>query len=62
MQASGKLGQTPEEVAEFLRTHAEGTLDRTMIGEFLGERAELNLAVMHAYVPRGLGLGFRVRV
>jgi brefeldin A-inhibited guanine nucleotide-exchange protein len=35
LQEAGKLGGKAEEVAAFLRAHAESTLDRTMIGEYL---------------------------
>lgn len=45
---AGKLGETPEEVAAFLKT-ASG-LDKTMIGDYLGEKEDLSLRVMHAYV------------
>ena len=42
------LGRAPDEVAKFL-TKTSG-LDKVMIGEFLGEREETCLRVMHAYV------------
>ncbi len=42
------LGRQPEEVAKFL-AKTEG-LNKTMIGEYLGEREEVCLRVMHAYV------------
>lgn len=38
----------PEEIAAFLKS-ASG-LNKTMIGEYLGEREDLPLKVMHAYV------------
>ena len=42
------LGHTPEDVARFL---AKTTgLNKTMVGEYLGEREETCLKVMHAYV------------
>lgn len=45
---NGKLGGTPEEIAAFLR---EGRgLDKVMVGEYLGERDDTCLKVMHAYV------------
>lgn len=45
---NGKLGGTPEEIAAFLR---EGSgLDKVMVGEYLGERDDTCLKVMHAYV------------
>lgn len=42
------LGRTPEEVATFL-AKTEG-LDKTLIGDYLGEREDFNLRVMHAFV------------
>ncbi len=47
-QEQGMLGRAPEEVAKFLAKTSG--LDKTMIGEFLGEREEGCLRVMHAYV------------
>ena len=42
------LGQTPGEIAKFL---AKTTgLNKTMVGEYLGEREDMCLKVMHAYV------------
>lgn len=43
-----KVGDLPEEIADFLKT-ASG-LNKTMIGDYLGEREEVSLKVMHAYV------------
>lgn len=43
-----KLGSTPEDVAAFL-INATG-LDKTMVGDYLGEKEEFSLKVMHAYV------------
>jgi len=48
MQKIGRLGETPEEVAAFLRHTPD--LDKTVIGDYLGERDEPMLSVMHAYV------------
>ncbi|XP_057862656.1 brefeldin A-inhibited guanine nucleotide-exchange protein 2 isoform X2 [Cryptomeria japonica] len=42
-----KIGDTPEEIATFLKK-ASG-LNQTMIGDYLGEREGLPLRVMHAY-------------
>nr|XP_024388580.1 brefeldin A-inhibited guanine nucleotide-exchange protein 2-like isoform X2 [Physcomitrium patens] len=43
-----KVGETPEEVAKFLR---DGNgLDKGMIGDYLGEKEDFSLKVMHAYV------------
>ncbi|GMI78755.1 BIG1 [Hibiscus trionum] len=44
-----KVGNTPEEVASFMRKSTTG-LNETMIGDYLGEREEFALRVMHAYV------------
>ncbi|KAJ0964164.1 hypothetical protein J5N97_029286 [Dioscorea zingiberensis] len=43
-----KVGDSPEEISTFLRS-ASG-LNKTLIGDYLGEREELPLKVMHAYV------------
>ncbi|KAJ9563263.1 LOW QUALITY PROTEIN: hypothetical protein OSB04_008423 [Centaurea solstitialis] len=43
-----KVGNSPEEIAEFLK-NASG-LNKTLIGDYLGEREDLALKVMHAYV------------
>jgi brefeldin A-inhibited guanine nucleotide-exchange protein len=48
MQKMGRLGTAPEEIAEFLRCTPD--LDKTVIGDYLGEREEPMLTVMHAYV------------
>ena len=48
MQKIGRLGTSPAEIAEFLR--ATPDLDKSVIGDYLGEREEPNLTVMHAYV------------
>ncbi|ONL96028.1 Guanine-nucleotide-exchange protein [Zea mays] len=45
---ASKVGETPEEIAAFLKS-ASG-LNKTMIGDYLGEREDLSLKVMHAYV------------
>lgn len=42
------LGKEPHEVAKFLAKTAG--LNKTMIGEYLGERDEFCIPVMHAYV------------
>ncbi|XVF44671.1 hypothetical protein PTKIN_Ptkin02bG0142900 [Pterospermum kingtungense] len=44
-----KVGNSPEEVAFFLKNNTTG-LSETMIGDYLGEREEFALRVMHAYV------------
>ncbi|CAL0306154.1 unnamed protein product [Lupinus luteus] len=43
-----KVGDSPEDIATFLKD-ASG-LNKTLIGDYLGEREELSLKVMHAYV------------
>ncbi|CAL0317405.1 unnamed protein product [Lupinus luteus] len=45
---NNKIGSSPEEVALFLKNTAR--LDETKIGDYLGEREEFSLKVMHAYV------------
>ncbi|KAL6124375.1 hypothetical protein ACLB2K_076888 [Fragaria x ananassa] len=45
---ANKVGDSPEEIATFLK-NASG-LNKTMIGDYLGEREDLSLKVMHAYV------------
>ncbi|KAB2047762.1 hypothetical protein ES319_A13G068900v1 [Gossypium barbadense] len=44
-----KVGNSPEEVAGFLKNYTAG-LSETVIGDYLGEREEFALRVMHAYV------------
>ncbi|EHA8586918.1 Brefeldin A-inhibited guanine nucleotide-exchange protein 2 [Cocos nucifera] len=43
-----KVGDTPEEIAAFLKSTSG--LNKTMIGDYLGEREELPLKVMHVFV------------
>ncbi|KAI3969634.1 hypothetical protein MKX01_020195 [Papaver californicum] len=43
-----KVGNSPEEIASFLKSTTG--LNETMIGDYLGERDDLSLKVMHAYV------------
>ncbi|CAN0824546.1 Brefeldin A-inhibited guanine nucleotide-exchange protein 2 [Linum grandiflorum] len=45
---ANKVGNSPEEIAAFLK-RASG-LNKTLIGDYLGEREDLPLKVMHAYV------------
>jgi brefeldin A-inhibited guanine nucleotide-exchange protein len=42
------VGDSPEDIATFLKD-ASG-LNKALIGDYLGEREELSLKVMHAYV------------
>lgn len=43
-----KVGESPEEIAVFLKS--ESGLNKSMIGDYLGEREDFSLKVMHAYV------------
>ncbi|KAL8495472.1 hypothetical protein ACS0TY_019568 [Phlomoides rotata] len=45
---ANKVGNSAEEIAAFLK-NASG-LNKTLIGEYLGEREDMPLKVMHAYV------------
>ncbi|VAI45068.1 unnamed protein product [Triticum turgidum subsp. durum] len=60
---SKKIGQSPEDVASFLRNTAG--LNATMIGDYLGERDEFPIKVMHAYVDalnfEGIDFGEAIR-
>ncbi|XP_062229284.1 brefeldin A-inhibited guanine nucleotide-exchange protein 1-like isoform X1 [Phragmites australis] len=60
---SKKIGQSPEDVASFLRNTAG--LNATMIGDYLGERDDFPLKVMHAYVDtsnfEGMDFGQAIR-
>ncbi|XP_023538858.1 brefeldin A-inhibited guanine nucleotide-exchange protein 2-like [Cucurbita pepo subsp. pepo] len=61
---ANKVGSSPEEIAAFLKD-ASG-LDKALIGDYLGEREDLSLKVMHAYVDsfdfRGLEFDEAIRV
>eukprot|EP00775_Hariotina_reticulata_P008270 gene8270-8458_t len=48
LQNEEMLGGGPEDVAAFL-ANTDG-LDKTLIGDYLGEREDFNLKVMHCYV------------
>lgn len=58
-----KIGSSPEAVASFLKNAAG--LNETMIGDYLGEREEFSLKVMHAYVDsfnfEGIDFGESIR-
>ncbi|CAL5039430.1 unnamed protein product [Urochloa decumbens] len=60
---SKKIGQSPEDVASFLRNTSG--LNATMIGDYLGERDDFPLKVMHAYVDalnfKGMDFGQAIR-
>lgn len=46
--SANKVGNSPEEIAAFLKDASD--LNKTLIGDYLGEREEMSLKVMHAYV------------
>ena len=48
LQKNGMIGQLPEEVAQFLMS-TQG-VDKTSIGEYLGDADQFNLDVMYSYV------------
>ncbi|PWA58406.1 sec7 domain-containing protein [Artemisia annua] len=48
LTANRLVENTPTSVAQFLRNTS--TLDKAMVGDYLGQHAEFSLAVMHAYV------------
>lgn len=45
---ANKVGNSPKDIAAFLKNGSG--LSKTMIGDYLGEREEMSLKVMHAYV------------
>ncbi|KAM5156876.1 brefeldin A-inhibited guanine nucleotide-exchange protein 1 [Mantella aurantiaca] len=55
LQEQGMLGNTPEDIAQFL--HQEERLDSTQVGEFLGDNDRFNKEVMYAYVDQHDFLG-----
>ncbi|KAK3005297.1 hypothetical protein RJ639_016907 [Escallonia herrerae] len=61
--SSKKIGHTPEAVASFLKNTSG--LNETIIGDYLGEREDFPLKVMHAYVDsfnfEGMGFGDSIR-
>ncbi|KAI8465270.1 MAG: hypothetical protein J3K34DRAFT_525495 [Monoraphidium minutum] len=63
LQAEGMLGPAPEDIALFL-SKTEG-LDKVTVGDYLGEREDTALKVMHAYVDsmdfRGLEFDTAIR-
>ncbi|XP_023237066.1 brefeldin A-inhibited guanine nucleotide-exchange protein 1-like [Centruroides sculpturatus] len=50
LQEHGLLGNTPWDIAELF--HSDDRLDKTQIGDFLGENEKLNKEVMYAYVDQ----------
>ncbi|KAH9627442.1 hypothetical protein KSS87_006133 [Heliosperma pusillum] len=61
---ANKVGSSPEEIATFLKDFSN--LNKTVIGDYLGEREEMALKVMHAYIDsfdfQGLELDEAIRV
>ncbi|XP_050365272.1 brefeldin A-inhibited guanine nucleotide-exchange protein 1 isoform X1 [Argentina anserina] len=59
-----KIGASPADVASFLKNNTTG-LNETMIGDYLGEREDFSLKVMHAYVDsfnfKGMDFGEAIR-
>lgn len=50
LQEQGLLGPSHEDVAKFL--HNDERLDKTFIGEFLGDNDDLSKQVMYSYVDQ----------
>ncbi|KAK3091259.1 hypothetical protein FSP39_018373 [Pinctada imbricata] len=50
LQEQGMLGNMPDDVAEFF--HTDDRLDKTLVGDFLGENEKFNKEVMYAYVDQ----------
>ncbi|KAK3733623.1 hypothetical protein RRG08_063293, partial [Elysia crispata] len=50
LQEQEMLGKVPEDIAEFF--HNEERLDRTVVGDFLGENEKLHKEVMYAYIDQ----------
>lgn len=63
LMSTKKIGNSPEEVASFLKNTTG--LNPTIIGDYLGERDEFHLKVMHAYVDsfnfEGMDFGESIR-
>ncbi|KAK4258438.1 hypothetical protein QN277_004889 [Acacia crassicarpa] len=63
LTSNKKIGSSPEEVVLFLKNTS--SLDQTKIGDYLGEREEFSLKVMHAYVDsfnfKGMDFGEAIR-
>ncbi|XP_046858092.1 brefeldin A-inhibited guanine nucleotide-exchange protein 1-like isoform X3 [Xenia sp. Carnegie-2017] len=50
LQSEGLLGETATEVAQFL--HTDDTLDKTMIGELIGDPGQYEREIMYAYIDQ----------
>lgn len=63
LMSTRKIGNSPEDVASFLKNTTG--LNPTVIGDYLGEREEFPLKVMHAYVDsfnfEGMDFGESIR-
>ncbi|KAJ8530344.1 hypothetical protein K7X08_037179 [Anisodus acutangulus] len=63
LMSTKKIGNSPEDVASFLKNTTG--LNPTIIGDYLGEREEFPLKVMHAYVDsfnfEGMDFGESIR-
>ncbi|KAL9245303.1 hypothetical protein vseg_018969 [Gypsophila vaccaria] len=61
---ANKVGSSPEDIAKFLKDTSD--LNKTVIGDYLGEIEEMSLKVMHAYVDsfdfQGMELDEAIRV
>ncbi|XP_021363168.1 brefeldin A-inhibited guanine nucleotide-exchange protein 1-like isoform X2 [Mizuhopecten yessoensis] len=50
LQEQGMLGTAPDDLAEFF--HSDERLDKTVLGDFLGENEKLNKEVMYAFIDQ----------
>ncbi|XP_074643889.1 brefeldin A-inhibited guanine nucleotide-exchange protein 1-like [Tubulanus polymorphus] len=50
LQDQGLLGNRPDDIAEFF--HSDERLDKTVIGDYLGENEKFNKEVMYTYVDQ----------
>ncbi|KAL2892394.1 Brefeldin A-inhibited guanine nucleotide-exchange protein 2 [Bienertia sinuspersici] len=62
--SANKVGSSPEEIAAFLKDASD--LNKNVIGDYLGEREDMSLKVMHAYVDsfdfQGMELDEAIRI
>lgn len=62
--SANKVGSSPEEIATFLKNASD--LNKTLIGDYLGEREDMSLKVMHAYIDsfdfQGMELDEAIRI
>ncbi|XP_072016825.1 brefeldin A-inhibited guanine nucleotide-exchange protein 1-like [Amphiura filiformis] len=52
LQEQGLLAKRPEDIAEFFHKDVAGRLDKTVMGDFMGENEKFNKEVMYAYVDQ----------